>query len=152
MNPLAYLVAVYVTARVYCHVGDRKGVHVADALLVNWLFCTLAKYVNGWFPPSAAFMAIDTMTAIYLGIVIRGKIAALCATFFLGMIGVNFIYGIGSMTASQNDIGLSVLSWAQIAFLFAGAGRHGIGESIASAIRSLGLSPKLASYIDRFTK
>lgn len=138
--PPLYVGALYATSRYAGARGNERQGLVIDTLAVNWLLCELANLTVDYPRVVGAYIAIDVASALWLSFNVKGRVAGIAEAFYVALILWNATFFFANQfTPMTHWTGLSVLSWAQLAFVISGVARHDFYKAARSVGARLGL-------------
>ncbi len=141
MTPVLFSTNVLIYFALLAIARRGEGSPVSDALLWNWLAATAGVMFNGGASVIPWFIAVDTVTALYLVLQAQSKTARNVAFFFLPMVTLNATaYAQSDPPLAWHYIALATLSFAQISVAIWGAWGGGFIEALDNLSRRAGLS------------
>lgn len=144
MPPL-YVAALYGGARLASVRGNLRQVVVIDVLLMNWLFCEIARQSVPGAQLPAAFLCVDIVSALWLSMRVNGLCAGIAEIFYIAQILFNAAFFFANAFNEWTHwIGLSILSWGQLVCVTGGMMRHDLVEVSRCAAARIGLRRYLA--------
>lgn len=141
--PPLYVAAIYASSRLAAMRGNERQGLVIDALALNWLLCELANLAIDYPRVVGAYITVDVASALWIYSV-KGRVAGIAQAFYVGMILWNAaFFFMQQFTPMTHWTGLSVLSWAQLAFVVTGVARHDIAKLLSGLGARVGLQRHL---------
>lgn len=130
MMPPLYVAALYAVMRVATIRGNANQAIVIDALALNWLAATIASKAIPYPNVVPAYICIDMASALWLSLKVRGRVSGIAEIFYIALIIFNAAFFFArAFSPWTHWVGLSVISWGQLAAVTAGVLRHDLAKA-----------------------